>query len=56
MPSSAAPVFIDVQRQVASIIKDKILVGYALWEFLSVRLSIAVLSPASGVLTTAALS
>ncbi|KAI0824078.1 hypothetical protein BC628DRAFT_439964 [Trametes gibbosa] len=31
-----APVFIDVQRQVASIIKDKILVGYALWEFLSV--------------------
>ena len=32
-----APVFIDVQRQVASIIRDKILVGYALWEFLSVR-------------------
>ncbi|TBU64814.1 hypothetical protein BD310DRAFT_287338 [Dichomitus squalens] len=31
-----APVFIDVQRQVASIIRDKILVGYALWEFLSV--------------------
>ncbi|KAH9853140.1 hypothetical protein C2E23DRAFT_885120 [Lenzites betulinus] len=31
-----APVFIDVQRQVASLIKDKILVGYALWEFLSV--------------------
>ncbi|KAI9066664.1 hypothetical protein FKP32DRAFT_345710 [Trametes sanguinea] len=35
-PYVAAPVFIDVQRQVASIIKDKILVGYALWEFLSV--------------------
>ncbi|OJT15980.1 RNA exonuclease 4 [Trametes pubescens] len=35
-PLAAAPVFIDVQRQVASIIKDKILVGYALWEFLSV--------------------
>ena len=32
-----APVFIEVQRQVASIIRDKILVGYALWEFLSVR-------------------
>ncbi|KAI0336079.1 hypothetical protein GY45DRAFT_1316131 [Cubamyces sp. BRFM 1775] len=31
-----APVFIDVQRQVASIIRDKILVGYALWDFLSV--------------------
>ncbi|KAI0670151.1 hypothetical protein C8Q78DRAFT_1080044 [Trametes maxima] len=31
-----APVFIDVQRQVASIINNKILVGYALWEFLSV--------------------
>ncbi|RDX56142.1 hypothetical protein OH76DRAFT_599171 [Lentinus brumalis] len=31
-----APVFIEVQRQVASIIRDKILVGYALWEFLSV--------------------
>ena len=33
----AAPVFIDVQRQVASLIRDKILVGYGLWEFLSVR-------------------
>lgn len=53
MPASAAPVFIDVQRQVASIIKDKILVGYALWEFLSVRLSIAVPSPTYGALTTA---
>ncbi|KAI0757253.1 hypothetical protein C8Q80DRAFT_87492 [Daedaleopsis nitida] len=31
-----APVFIDVQRHVASIIRDKILVGYALWDFLSV--------------------
>ena len=35
-----APVFIEVQRQVASIIRDKILVGYALWEFLSVRHSL----------------
>ncbi|KAK7694396.1 hypothetical protein QCA50_001582 [Cerrena zonata] len=32
----AAPTFEDVQRHVAGIIKDKILVGYALWKFLSV--------------------
>ncbi|PIL29614.1 hypothetical protein GSI_08251 [Ganoderma sinense ZZ0214-1] len=34
--AARSPVFIDVQRQVASLIRDKILVGYGLWEFLSV--------------------
>ncbi|OBZ79783.1 RNA exonuclease 4 [Grifola frondosa] len=31
-----APTFIDVQRQVAGLIRNKIIVGYALWNFLSV--------------------
>ncbi|KAI0932515.1 hypothetical protein AcW2_001121 [Taiwanofungus camphoratus] len=33
---ASAPTFIDVQRQVAALIKDKILIGYSLWHFLSV--------------------
>ena len=33
-----APTFLDVQRHVAGLIKDKIIVGYALWIFLSVGL------------------
>ncbi|KZT06366.1 uncharacterized protein LAESUDRAFT_737079 [Laetiporus sulphureus 93-53] len=31
-----APTFIDVQRQVAALIKDKVIIGYSLWQFLSV--------------------
>jgi len=31
-----APTFIDVQQQVAALIRNKIIVGYALWQFLSV--------------------
>ncbi|KAI0702470.1 hypothetical protein BC835DRAFT_1411025 [Cytidiella melzeri] len=31
-----APPFPEVQQRVASLIRDKILIGYALWEFLSV--------------------
>lgn len=32
-----APTFIEVQRQVAMLLRDKIIIGYALWQFLSVR-------------------
>ncbi|KAH9835797.1 uncharacterized protein C8Q71DRAFT_797322 [Rhodofomes roseus] len=33
---ASAPTFIDVQRQVVMLIRDKIIIGYALWQFLSV--------------------
>lgn len=36
LPDIVAPRFEDVQRHVASLIKGKILVGYALWKVLSV--------------------
>ena len=32
-----APSFLQVQQQVGLLIRGKIIVGYALWEFLSVR-------------------
>ncbi|EPS99111.1 hypothetical protein FOMPIDRAFT_1124880 [Fomitopsis schrenkii] len=32
----SAPTFIEVQRQVAMLLRDKIIIGYALWQFLSV--------------------
>lgn len=31
-----APKFVDIQERVAKIIKDKILVGHRIWNFLSV--------------------
>jgi hypothetical protein len=31
-----APLFQDVQRQVAHIIEDKIIIGHSIWTFLSV--------------------
>jgi len=33
---ASAPTFIEVQRQVAMLIRDKIIIGYALWQTLSV--------------------
>ncbi|KAI0728598.1 hypothetical protein C8Q72DRAFT_364994 [Fomitopsis betulina] len=32
----SAPTFIEVQRQVAMLLRDKIIIGYALWQFFSV--------------------
>ena len=37
---SLAPNFIDVQRQVAALIRDKIVIGYELWNVLKVCLSL----------------
>ena len=34
---STAPAFVDVQQHVATLIRGKIIIGYALWQFLSVR-------------------